>query len=73
MSNNGTASTTVTFTVDLEIDNEVWQMNYGLDDPTPKNIREDILNYMQQVIQELVERHIDSSGNEGSVHVGFKV
>lgn len=71
MSNNGTPTASLTFTVDLDIDTEVWQMNYGLNDLT--NIREDIRSQMQEVITELIEQHLDTTGNEGLVHVGYKV
>ena len=70
---NGTPTASLTFTVDLDIDTEVWQGNYGLFCPTPKNLRDDIRSYMQEVITELIEQHLDRSGNEGLVHVGYKV
>ena len=62
--------TRVEYTVEIVMDNDVWQMNYGLNDPTPKTISDDIREYMRQVVEELVKQHIDGSGNAGTVAVG---
>lgn len=69
---SATGTTRVKFTVEMEIDNEVWQNNYGLAEPTPENIRADIRSYMRDVIDELVSRHVESTGNEGLVHVSYR-
>lgn len=66
MGDTGTPSTLVSFTVELEIDNEVWQANYGT---TGSETSQDIRRYMRNVIDELVRNYLDTSGNEGLVNV----
>lgn len=59
-----TKSTVVRYTVEMEVDNEAWDLNYA-----PDNVGDDIRIYMQTIIEEVIKQYIETSGNTATVKV----
>lgn len=55
-----------TFTVQVEIDPLVWDMNYGTG---PEGVQDDSVDHLKNVIETTISDWIEQSGNTGKVRM----